>query len=100
MAGEYALIHDSLHIYEGKNFYPIAMEAREAPELANCKILYDKAAATTSYSDGVVALNWFKANKKVVLIPHVTHGSGASGTVTPVKKKKLVPTVLEVGDDF
>lgn len=92
------MIGDTLHMYEGKNFYFIAMEARAAFENTGCKMIYDKAAGRTSYSDGIQALAWFRANKKLVLVQHPTHGSGAA--TTPVKKKKLVPTVLELGDEF
>lgn len=101
-AGEYALIGTTLNMYEGKNFYFIAMEARDAPELKNvdCKIIYDKPNGITSYSHGTVALAWFRANKKILLVQHPTHGSGAAAAATPVKKKKLIPSVLELGDDF
>lgn len=101
LPGEYLLNGDILSIYEGKNFYPIAMEAREAPELSVCKVVYDKTLAKTTFSEGALALAWFQTNKKVVLVPHADNPKGAvSALATPVKKKKLVPTVLEIGDEF
>lgn len=99
VAGQYAFNGSVLIICESKNFYLIAREAQNADELKDCRITYDKASGRTTYSEGEKALLWFQNNKKVVLKP-ISDGPGASSaSAVPVKKKKLVPTVLEL-DDF
>lgn len=98
-SGEYDLdeIGDTLKIYENKFFYPIAMEAREAPELSTCQYRYDKVTNMTHYtSNGTIALKWYLKNKKVVMIPRQKL-QGEQGTP---KKKKIVPTLMVVPDDF
>lgn len=93
---EYDEANGTLKLWENKHFYLLVMESR-AYMLPTQITKYDRALNTNIYSmHSQQILDWYLSNKKVIMTERKKMQTDQG---TP-KKKKIVPKLMVVPDDF